>query len=206
MSILTEDPKIRLFIDACAAIAGLPAWPVHGEVYRPGEWLEGLVLQECSGRPDVRRYEAHQDRPGRPDSDSDPDTPGVDDGQKEDDASWGPMQVMGYNIRSIMGAAPSCVFNYAALYWWPLGMAFGLKVLMGELAQTNRDVGRSLARYNGGVTGDRLEPGIAGELTMRRQVYVDGVETHTVRVRQNRLNLAWRNVELAIQTAMTRQP
>ncbi len=204
MNLLTDDPKIRLFIDACAAVVNLPARPVHGEVYRPGEWLEGLVLQECSGKPNVRRYEPHQDRPGRPEKD--PDTPGQDDGPGEDDASWGPMQVMGYNIRAIMGAASSCVFNYQALYWWPLGMAFGLKVLVGELVQTSRDVGRALARYNGGPTGDRLEPAGQGLMAMRRQVYVDGVEGHTVRVRQSRLGLGWRNVELATQAAMVRSP
>jgi hypothetical protein len=203
---LTSAPKIRLFLDASAAIANLPAWPVHGEVYRPGEWLEGLVLQECGGRPDSRRYEPHHDRAARPDRASDPDTPDKDDGPAEDDASWGPMQVLGTNVRSIMGAKGSCVFNYSAVFWWPLGIAFGLKVLLGELAQTGRNVDRALARYNGGVTGDRLEPNAQGEMMMRRQVYVDGVENHAVRVRQNRLDLGWRNVELTIQTALTRQP
>jgi len=161
----------------------LPAWGVHGEVYRPGEWLEALVLTESSGRPDVRRYEPHLDR--KP---NDPDTPGTDDGPNEDSASWGPMQVLGVNVRKILGASPGCLLNYTALYWWPLGLAFGLKILLGELQATERNVARSLARYNGGPTGDRLE----SDGRMRRQVYVDSVEAKAVLVREDRAARQWR--------------
>ena len=85
----------RPLIDACALQVGLPPW---GDL-RSGEWLEGLILQESGGNPKARRYEPHQDRAGRPDAPSDGDQPGIDDGQLEDDASYGLMQVMGSNVR-----------------------------------------------------------------------------------------------------------
>ena len=98
----TAQPHIRAFIDASADLAGLPLWLVRGEAYKPGEWLEGLILQESSGRPDVRRYEPHLD--GQPDGDK----PGEDDGFAEDDASYGPMQVLGINVKRLLGVEPRC--------------------------------------------------------------------------------------------------
>lgn len=179
----TASHRIRAFIDASADLAGLPLWHIYGEAYKPGEWLEGLILQESSGRPDVRRYEPHLDK--QPDGD----TPHRDDGFAEDDASWGPMQVLGVNVKRILGASPTCALTrYNALYDWHIGMAFGLAVLRLELVATQNDVTRALCRYNGGPTGDVLMP--SG--SYRRQVYADGVQQKAAQVRADRLAARWK--------------
>jgi len=169
-------------------MAGLPSWEVHGDLFLPGELLEAVVLQESAGHPAARRYEPHQDRAGRRDASEDADRPGADDGLFEDDASYGLMQVMGYNARRIVGASPGTPLNFGFLLRAQAGLAFGLRILVDELEATGGDVPRALARYNGGPTGDVLEP----QGTMRRQVYVDGVEAKAFLVRGNRLERGWR--------------
>lgn len=180
---LTAEPRIRILIDALAFNVGLPAWPVHGEVYRPGEWLEALILQESSGRPDVRRYEPHLDT--RPDGDA----PLKDDGPTEDDASWGPMQCLGLNVKAILGASSASVLNYTPLFDWVLGLGFGMVILRQLIRAKEQNVGRALACYNGGTTGDALQ---LPDHSMRCQRYVNGVEGHATEVRANRLEKGWR--------------
>jgi hypothetical protein len=169
---------VRRFLDASAEIARIPSWTVApGEVYLPGEWLEGIVLAESSGNPKVRRYEPHLDRV------EDGDEPNQDDGDFEDDASWGPMQVLGLNIRKLIGLAPMARADWRRIACnWTLGVPLGLEVLRAELRAVAGDVPRALARYNGGPTGDR--PGPDGK--MRRAEYVERVLAQTRRVRQDR--------------------
>ena len=102
----------------------------------------------------------------------------LDDGPLEDDASYGLMQVMGYNARRLVGALPGTKLDFGFLLLPITNLAFGLRVLLGELAATGNVVARALARYNGGPTGDSLD----GNGVMRRQVYVDGVAKWAERV------------------------
>lgn len=166
---------LRPLIDACAAQTGLPQW---GE-FAPGVWLEGLILQESTGNPKARRYEPHQDRAGRHDAAEDADRPDVDDAQLEDDASYGLMQVMGYNARRLCGVPPGTPMDFRFLFLPITGIAFGLRVLSGELAATGGSVVRALCRYNGGPTGDAKVDDGRGSLQFRRQEYVDLVLAKT---------------------------
>lgn len=142
------------------------------------EWLEALVMQESSGNPRATRYEPHQDRAGRTDAASDADKPGQDDGMLEDDRSYGLMQVMGYNLRRLVGVPPGTPMKFD----WALdplfNIAAGVAVLRGELAATHGDVARALARYNGGPTGDAIQ----ADGKMRREEYVAGVRAWVGRV------------------------
>jgi len=174
--------ELRPLIDACAAQVGLPPW---GDL-RPGEWLEGLVLQESGGHPTARRYEPHQDRAARSDSASDGDQPDVDDGQLEDDASYGLMQVMGSNARRLCGVLPGSPMRFGWLCLPITNLAFGLRILTAELQATQGSVVRALCRYNGGPTGDALVPDAHGALVFRRQEYADGVHLHARLAREDR--------------------
>lgn len=173
----------RPLIDACALQVGLPPW---GDL-RPGEWLEGLVLQESGGQPNARRYEPHQDRPGRADAASDGDRPDVDDGDLEDDASYGLMQVMGSNARRLCGVPLGSPMRFGFLFLPITNLAFGLRILTAELVATQGSVVRALCRYNGGPTGDALVPDArSGQLIFRRQEYADGVHLHARAAREDR--------------------
>lgn len=169
---------LRPLIAASAQQLGLPWW----RSYPPDVWLEAVILQESAGNPKARRYEAHQDQPGRRDAADDADNPAKDDGQLEDDASYGLMQIMGYNARRLVGAGPGTALNFGFLLLPITNIAFGLRILLAELQATSGNVARALARYNGGPTGDA--PGPNG--TLRRQVYVDGVAAHADRVLRER--------------------
>lgn len=168
----------RRLLDAAAELAALPAWTVSpGEVYLPGEWLEAIALTESSGRPGARRYEPHLD------TDPDGDEPRTDDGDFEDDASFGPMQVLGQNVRRLLEMAPMARANWrAALCDWLTGIGFGVRVLKAELRATSGDVARALARYNGGPTGDRVMP----DGSLRRAEYVARVRSWARRVHEDR--------------------
>jgi hypothetical protein len=196
------DNNLRRLLDAAAILAGLPAWPYRDQVYTPGELLEGLVLTESSGNTRARRYEAHQDRADRRDAPQDPDTDDRDDGELEDDASYGLMQVMGYNVRRLCGLAPGTAMTFAWLYLPVTNIAFGLRILLGEISAVraeiqagklpgggrDRLVDRALARYNGGPTGDDLVGG-----AFRLQAYVDKVGRCAEQARVNRLRMGWRS-------------
>lgn len=172
----------RRLLDAAAELAALPAWTLAAnEVYLPGEWLEAIVLTESSGRTAARRYEPHLD--AAPDGD----TPQTDDGDFEDDASFGPMQVLGLNVRRLLEMAPMTRASWrAALCDWMTGVGFGLRVLRAELRATNGDVARALARYNGGPTGDRVMP----DGSIRRAEYVARVRSWARRVHADRARAA----------------
>jgi hypothetical protein len=202
----TSDPKLRGLIDAAAAFVGLPVWHYRGIEYGPGEWLEGQVLTESAGNPRARRYEPHQDREQRAalhparefdvrlafHGSPDPDTPGVDDGDLEDDASYGLMQVMGYNIRRLVGAPAGTPLSFGFAYRPILNLSLGLSVLLGELNAARQQhptetesqhVERALARYNGGPTGDAP---IAPHGDLRLRAYVDRVARFAELVQQDR--------------------
>jgi soluble lytic murein transglycosylase-like protein len=164
--------RYRRLINAAAELATLPPWVNGQDVYAPGEWLEGLILHESAGNPKALRYEAHQDL----DAPGDPDAPGADDGLLEDDKSYGLMQVMGYNARRLCGVPDGTPMNFAFLLLPMTNMAFGLRILLGELGATGGDVPSALARYNGGPSGNPR----GGRL--RNQDYVDGVAADAARV------------------------
>lgn len=191
----TSEPRLRRLIDSLASLSQLPPFYYRAEVYSPGEWLEALILTESSGNPTARRYEKHQDDPKRRDSVTDTDTLGRDDGPKEDDASYGLMQVMGYTWRGIVGAPAGTPLRYELLYQPAIGIGAGLEVLKAELKAVYRDhphlsdgerVIRALCRYNGGPTGDVLVNGV-----LRRQEYVDKIGTWCAKVKADRRELGW---------------
>jgi hypothetical protein len=173
-SLATEN--LRPLVDACAREAALPKW----DGFAPAEWLEALILQESGGNPNATRYEHRHDLVRRR---HDPnDRPGEDDGDMEDDKSYGLMQVLGSNVRSLCRVPEGVPFSYSFLRRPAAGMDFGLRILCAELKHTGGDVARALARYNGGPTGDRRE----ADGRLRRQRYVDGVRTWAERVHEDR--------------------
>lgn len=162
----TGSPWIRNFINAVAALYQVPSWDYRNITFHPGCFLEGLIYHEgYIWLEKARRYEKHQDI--APDADR----PGVDDGKYEEDASYGPMQVMGSNVRRLHELPLEARMNYALLNDWLLGCGYGMIILQQELRSTGGNVERALARYNGGPRGEL--PGPDGQ--MRRQVYVDAV-------------------------------
>ncbi len=172
---------VRRFLDATAALLHFPPWTLGiSETYTGGEWLEALVLVESSGRPDVRRYEPHLDR--APDGD----VPGRDDGDCEDDASWGPMQILGSNLRELLGLAPMTRANWRRIACnWPLGVGLGALFLAAELRGADERVAVALARYNGGPRDNPRPDG-----TKRNQAYVDRVRAKAAEVWADRVNQA----------------
>ncbi len=178
---MLKTRKYRALIDAAAMLAGLPSW----DGFPPGVWLEGLILHESVGDPRAMRYEAHQDRPGRSDSASDGDRPGVDDGVLEDDRSYGLMQVLGSNIRKLCGLAPGTPMRFEWALLPIANVSLGLRMLLGELEATDGDVARAMARYNGGPSGDDPVDGPNGR-EMRRQIYVRSVALACERVAADR--------------------
>ena len=164
-----------------AAFVALPVWEYRGEVFAPGEWWEGVIFAESGGDPNAFRYEAHQDRV------ADGDQPGQDDGTREDDKSYGLTQLMGYNARMMCGVPPGTRMDFSFLLFPLANLAFGLRLLTQELAITQGDVPRALARYNGGSTGTSLVPGPDGSLVLRRQEYVDRVAHHARLVVRDRV-------------------
>lgn len=166
--------RYRGLIEAVAELVDLPAWSPerHVDTYSSDEWLEGLILTESAGDPRAVRYEAHQDRT------ADADTPNHDDGLLEDDKSYGLMQVMGYNIRALVGVSKRTRMNFGWALLPVANLSLGVRVLLAELKATEGDVARALARFNGGPTGER----IMADGRMRRQVYVDKVARNCRRV------------------------
>lgn len=94
---LPTDPIRHLIIDAARGNS-VPLWTSPPYLFRPEEVLEALVLTESSGNIRARRYEPGHDRAGRRDQAQDRDVPGQDDGELEDDASYGLTQVLGSNL------------------------------------------------------------------------------------------------------------
>jgi soluble lytic murein transglycosylase-like protein len=137
----------------------------------PAVWLEAQILQESSGNPRARRYEPALDKI------ADGDTPAVDDGEFEDDASYGLLQVLGSNLRAQLGIAKGVRMSFAFAFEPAFGLICGVRHLAYEcLAPVDGDVARALARYNGGPGGTSLVTGPGGVgLVLRRQDYVDAV-------------------------------
>lgn len=192
------DAKLRAVIDAAAALVSLPSFAFRSTTYNPGELLEGLILTESAGNPRARRYEPHQDRAGRKDQAQDADLPNQDDGDLEDDASYGLMQVMGYNIRRLCQVPDGTAMKFGWCFLPLINISLGLRVLLGELEAvrlevaankipSGRNVDRALARYNGGPTGDDLVGG-----AFRLQAYVDKVGRNAALARADRQRLNWR--------------
>jgi hypothetical protein len=84
------------------------------------------VLQESSGNPRARRYEPALDKV------ADGDTLRVDDGAFEDDASWGLLQVLGWNLRAAVGVPRGVRMSFEWALDPALGLIFGVKHLITE--------------------------------------------------------------------------
>lgn len=193
--------ELRRVIDSSARLVGLAPWHYRAspEFVSGGELLEGLILTESAGNPKARRYEPHQDRPGRRDAASDADTPDVDDGDMEDDCSYGLTQVMGSNVRVLCGVPPGTPMRFGWLFLPLINIAMGLRILLGELQAVRaevasgktppgQDIERALARYNGGPTGDDIVSG--GDFRLRS--YVDKVARNAMRARADKLRVNWK--------------
>lgn len=170
---MLPSAQYRPLIDALAAQAQLPPWEIGGQIYSGATWLEGQVMQESSGDPRARRYEGHLDRV--PDGDK----PGADDGLWEDDASYGLLQVLGSNLRAMVGVAPGVRMHFGWALRPAAGLVFGLRHLCDEALTPvgwAGNVPRALARYNAGPRGQSLVPGPGGRgLVLANQKYVDAV-------------------------------
>jgi hypothetical protein len=184
VSVSLPSAKFRSLIDALAAQARLPPWNYQGETWPGAVWLEGQVMQESSGDPRARRYEGHLD------SVADGDHAGVDDGLSEDDASYGLLQVLGTNLRAMVGVAPGVPMNFSWALRPAAGLVFGVRFLCDEcLAPVGGEgnVHRALARYNAGPRGTSMVPGPGGSLALSNQPYVDAVAKWTRRVAAEQL-------------------
>lgn len=191
-------PELRRLIDAASHLVGLPPWRgLSGP-----EWLEGLILGESGGDPNATRYERHQDQR------FDGDEPNRDDKHFEDDRSYGLMQVMGSNLRRMVGVVAGA--PVAMDFSWALrplaNIAFGLRLLCDELQRAEREVLQAspamklpmdaaivelaLARYNGGLKGNAL----TDWPDLRTRNYVERVHAHGLQARADRRAIGWRVV------------
>lgn len=199
-------PSLRRLVDAGARWVLLPTW----RGYSGATWLEGLVLAESAGDPGAMRFESHLDLGG-----ADPDAPGRDDGLGEDDRSYGLMQVMGTNLRSMVGVAPGVRMDFSWALFPMANLAFGLRLLAALLNQARRDVKArapvgflftdgvhtfppldvsvdlALARYNGGLSGNAA----ADWPSLRNRAYVDRVAAHAGVAREQRRRANWVEAE-----------
>lgn len=187
----TAEARLRRLIDAAAAMVTLPRFQYRGHDFTPGELLEGQILGESNGDPRAKRYEP------RPDRVQDADTPGVDDGDMEDDASYGFLQIMGSTARAVLTAPPGPM-NFSFLYLPQINIAIGLRVLSADLAAVYREhfhateqerLVRALMRYNGGPTGDSWLP---EKNDFRLRAYVDHVADNCLRAQESRRSMGWR--------------
>lgn len=196
--LLTSEPHLRKYIDASAELATLPFWMYRGSQFTPGELLEGIILNESAGDAVARRYEPHQDRI------EDGDVTGRDDGPYEDDASYGLMQVMGYNVRVLCGVPVGVRMNFTFLYLPQTNISFGLRILTGEIRTSMKlmadqpeylpyggAVERALCRYNGGSTGDRLVDIPGNKKDYRLRAYIDRISDHALVAKADRNNRGW---------------
>lgn len=189
---MTITPDLRRLIDSAAHYVSLPRW----RNYTGPEWLEGLILAESGGDAGATRYEAHQDRQ------ADGDSPNVDDGLAEDDRSYGLMQIMGTNLRRMVGVAAGVPMEFS----WALrplaNLAFGLRILCDEIRRAEDQVGAdaiaggskavdiALARYNGGGRGNAP----TDYPRLRNWSYVERLERHAASARADRKAIGWRVV------------
>lgn len=188
------DHALRRLLDAAAHLVGLPAWrTVSGP-----ELLEGLILAESGGDPMATRYEGHQDQQ------ADGDSRDTDDGAREDDRSYGLMQVMGTNLRAMVGVAPGVPMDFSWALRPAANLAFGLRHLCAEIDRAQRelearrtgdlqhglDVDLALARYNGGGRGNA----VSDLPNLRNGGYVERVYEHAEKARADRKAVGWKVV------------
>lgn len=184
---MSISPDLRRLIDAAARHAELPTWrSVSGP-----ELLEGLILTESGGDPRARRYEPAHDRV------ADGDEPAVDNGDTEDSASYGLMQVMGFNLRKLVGVADGVPMDFSWAYRPLANLAMGTRLFAAELhvAQVeakqlapNAAVDIALARYNGG----HVSNGAAEYPRLRNNGYVERVYSNAQRAQGDRRAVAWK--------------
>lgn len=166
MSLPTK--KYRPLIRAAVDLVGFPAWDgIPAPV-----WVEGQVMTESGGNPKAMRYEPHLD------SAPDGDQPAIDDGVREDDRSYGLLQVLGSNIRARWGIAKGTPMDFSAALLPQMGLALGLSHLAGNLQETGGNVARALAKYNYGGNGGTIGP----DGKMVGKEYVDKVREAALRV------------------------
>lgn len=173
---------LRPIFDACAAHYELP-WPI------PGALAEAFALHESLGDVNATRYEPHQDKTGRADSKHDQDRPGVDDGWVEDDKSYGLMQIMGYNLRALVGipAGAQAVVDFRWALDPAVNIALGCRFLRDlhraayRVTDERRRLLIVLARYNGGGLGNPNDKG-----KLRTAGYVGKVLADVARVQVDR--------------------
>jgi hypothetical protein len=173
--------RYRPAIQGMVAVTGLHPWFYLGDSFAPEHWFEGLVLQESGGKTMARRYERHHDRANRRDAPSDADLADRDDGDLEDDASYGLCQIMGFNARVLCGVPPGTPMRFGWLFLPLINLSLGLRILNSELhavrqeaaaqrIDPGQEIERALCRYNGGPTGDNLQGG-----DFRLRAYVNRV-------------------------------
>jgi len=110
----------------------------------PLDIIMSVIEIESSDDANARRYEKHLDK-------NDSDTPGVDDGNKEDDASYGPMQILGATARTL-----GFVGDFDGLFNPACGIKFGTKYLRwcfshyGEISNYDERWKFAVAAYNAG--------------------------------------------------------
>jgi len=160
--------RYRPIISKMVMFRGLPRWSYKSFIFSAPIWLEGLILQESAGDPKATRYEPHQDRATRLDSPFDPDLTDHDDGMREDDKSYGLMQIMGYNLRNLTGTPRGTSMDFQWAFDPEINILIGTRLLRLELDATGQNVQVALARYNGGPSGNQKEP-------LRTQPYVDRI-------------------------------
>lgn len=206
-------PELRRLIDAAAHLVSLPRWR---DLSGP-EWLEGLILGESGGDPNATRYERHQDQ--KPDADR----ANVNDGMAEDDTSYGLMQVMGYNLRRLVGVpdkvegeTPGGWENYPfeapvpMNFSWALrplaNIAFGLRLLCEEIERAEREVVQASPALKLPLDTVVVELALArynggpkgNALTdwpeLRTKSYVERVHAHGIKARADRRAVGWRVV------------
>lgn len=164
----------RALFEVASRLFALPHW--RGRA--PFIWLEAMALQESSGNSNAYRYEPGLDYRSPRDSDA----PGVDNLSFEDDKSYGLMQLLGSTYKEVFGIPQESKVEFKVLFNPFVNVACAIVYLQHLLGATGKDVGRALARYNGGTRGDEVGPGH----TYRNQAYVDAVWGRVLAVEADR--------------------
>lgn len=149
--------KFRALLEWIAVYYDLPSW----DGWPAAVWLEGLVLHESRGDPRAQYAPEHS----IPDS-----------------RSYGLFQVLGQTARRLLSGEDGS-FQYDRLFDPLTNAGVGCQVLRFFLKTSGGDVARALAKYNGGMRGDELDPK-TGEI--RRADYIRLVRQGCERVTGDR--------------------